>query len=312
MIKRNLKFSLFILGILFFLNILAWLAVFDLAKPQFLEVTFFDIGQGDAIFIETPKKHQILIDGGPSAVILEKLGKEMPFWDKSIDLIILTHPERDHLAGLIEVLKKYQVENILWTGIIRDTAEYQEWLKLIKEDSNPSTTFPLRRAPKANIFIAKNGQKIKAAKTVLDILYPFENLADQEFKNSNDTSIVSRLVFNNTSFLFTGDITQMVEKELSNSHELENIDSNVLKVAHHGSKTSSSEEFLKEVSPEIAVISAGKENSYGHPHSEVLERLENFGIKVLRTDQVGDIKIFSDGENLKYQFSNPNFQSSSN
>src|SRR3989339_2204598 len=110
-----------ILGVLFCFNILAWIGVWELSQTE-LEVTFFDVGQGDAIFIETPQNQQILIDGGPASIILEKLGREMPFWDRTIDLIILTHPEHDHMAGLIEVLKRYQVGNILWTGVVRDTA----------------------------------------------------------------------------------------------------------------------------------------------------------------------------------------------
>ena len=109
---KNRKFLFLILGFLVFSNLIAWIIVFDLGKVRFLEVIFFDVGQGDAIFIETPSYHQILIDGGPDSTILEKLSKEMPFWDRSIDLIILTHPERDHLTGLIEVLEKYKVENI--------------------------------------------------------------------------------------------------------------------------------------------------------------------------------------------------------
>jgi len=291
-----------ILGGLFCLNILAWIAVYEVSQPRFLEVNFFDVGQGDAIFIETPKRHQILIDGGPSSVILEKLGKEMPFWDRSIDLIILTHPERDHLAGLIEVLKRYKVENILWTGVIRNTSEYQEWIKSIQNE-------------KAKIKIAKANQKIILSKSdwglssawegggrvgvhnFIDVLYPLENLEGQTFKDSNNTSIVAKLVFGENSFLFTGDIDKSAEGKLIESGV--DINSNVLKVAHHGSKTSSAEEFIKEVSPEIAVISVGKDNKYGHPHQEVLETLAKYDITILRTNQDGDIKIISDGNNFK-------------
>jgi competence protein ComEC len=283
---KNFIFVIF--GILFCLNILAWLVVFDLNKPTFLAVNFFDVGQGDAIFIETPERNQILIDGGPSPLILEKLGKEMPFYDRSIDLIILTHPEFDHLSGLNEVLKRYRVENILWTGITRDTAEYQEWLKLISNE-------------KANIKIAKSNQKIKWSilnpDQYLKILYPFENLEGERFKDSNNTSIVSKLVFGENSFLFTGDAYKETEREILGRGV--DIDSDILKVSHHGSKTSTSEEFLKEVSPEIAVISVGKGNSYGHPHQEVLEILAKYGIRILRTDEIGDIKIISDGKVIK-------------
>ena len=283
----NKKIIFYILGVLFFTNILAWLVVFDLAKAQFLEVNFFDVGQGDTVFIETPQRHRILIDGGPSSIILEKLSKEMSFWDRTIDLIILTHPEADHLSGLNEVLKRYKVENILWTGIVRDTAEYKEWLKLINEG-------------KAKIFLAKDGQKISTRNVFLELLFPFENLEGKEFNDSNNTSIVGKLVFSDISFLFTGDIYKEVEKELIDGGV--DVDSDILKISHHGSKTSTSEEFLKEVSPEIAVISVGKNNSYNHPHQEVLEVLSKYGINVLRTDEQGDIKIISDGKN--YALSN--------
>jgi len=157
MTKNARKFVFGILGVLFFLNILAWIAVYDLVKPQFLEVNFFDVGQGDAIFIETPQRHQILIDGGPSSKILEKLSKEIPFWDRSIDFVILTHPDRDHLIGLIEVLKKYKVEKILLTGILKNTTEFLELKKEIEKDYNPPTTLPsFAWAPKLKIYIAQS------------------------------------------------------------------------------------------------------------------------------------------------------------
>ena len=289
MFLKNKKIVWIVLGVLFCLNLIAWVVVFDLSRPQDLKVVFFDVGQGDSIFIETPQGHQILIDGGPSSAILEKLAKEMPFYDRTIDLIILTHPEHDHYFGLFEVLKRYEVENILWTGVIRDTAEYQEWINLIEKEG-------------ANLLIAEAGQKIILQKDPLifmEILHPFENLAGQEIKNSNDTSIVTHLFFEDISFLFTGDIIKKVEAKLVEQGV--DLDSEVLKVAHHGSKTSSSLEFLEAVSPEIAVIQVGKDNSYGHPHPEVLANLEQFGIYILRTDKDGDIKIVSDGSNFKYE-----------
>ena len=273
-----------ILGGLFCLNILAWIAVYEVSQPRFLEVNFFDVGQGDAILVVSPQRHQILIDGGPNSIILEKLGKEMPFWDRSIDLIILTHPEKDHLAGLIDVLKKYRVENILWTGVVRDTSEYKEWLGSIQKE-------------KANIFIANSGQKVIMPRTFLGILYPFENLEEQRFKDSNNTSIVAKLVFGKNSFLFTGDISKSAERELLAKGI--DIDSDVLKIGHHGSKTSTAEEFIKEVSPEIAVIQVGQDNPYGHPHQETLETLTKYSIKILRTDKDGDIKILCDSQSLK-------------
>lgn len=265
-------------------NIAVWSAAYDLNRLRFLEVNFFDVGQGDSIFIETPKRWQILIDGGPGSRILEKLAKEMPFWDRTIDLVILTHPEADHLSGLIEVLKKYEVKNILWTGAVRETAEYQEWLKALKEE-------------KARIIIAKAPQRIVISRLVLEILNPIGDWQNKPLKDSNRTSVVSRLVFGNNSFLLTGDIYKEQEEEMI-LREV-NLDSDVLKASHHGSKTSSSREFIKKVSPTAVVIQAGKSNRYGHPHQEVLEILKKFGIMILRTDEQGDIKIISDGNNLK-------------
>jgi competence protein ComEC len=286
--KENEKFIFFILGFLFLANFFAWIVVFDLRSHKFLEVIFFNVGQGDSIFIETPIRHQILIDGGPSPKIIEKLAKEIPFWDRTIDLIILTHPEKDHITGLLEVLKRYKVENILWTGIVRDIPEYKEWLSLLEKE-------------KANSKIAKAGQKISCenCQWKIEIFYPFESLEGGEFEDSNNTSIVSKLIFGNSSFLFTGDIYKDVEESLIlTSFDL---NSKILKVAHHGSKTSTSEKFLEKVSPEIAIISVG-ENNYGHPNKEVLEILEKYGIRVLRTDREGDIKIISNGK--RYGVSN--------
>jgi len=280
-----------ILGILAGLNILAWIAVLELSFTQYLEVTFFDIGQGDSIFIETPENHQILIDGGPTSVILEKLGEEMSFWDRTIDLIVLSHPEHDHIAGLIEVLKRYKVENILWTGVLRDTAEYREWQKLINEEG-------------AQIHIAQAGQKINCSKFDseqlkfnLDILYPRENLAGKEVANTNNTSAILHLVYGENSFLFTGDAYQSVERELIDKGI--EIESDVLKVGHHGSKTSTASEFIEKVSLEIAVISVGKDNSYGHPHEEVLAILAKYGTNIVRTDLNGDIKFLCNFQSLK-------------
>ncbi len=279
-LKRE-KPLLFLIVFLIVLNFFVWQEVFD-SLDERLEVVFFDVGQGDSIFIETSQNHQILIDGGPGIGLTEKLEKEMAFWDKTVDLVILTHPEKDHIKGLIEVLKRYKVDNILWTGIVRRTDQYREWERILKEQE-------------FNVVIAKAGQKIEAGDVYIDILHPFKNLEGKEIKNSNDTSIIARMVFGTNSFLFTGDITSEIETELINKGVV--LNSNILKVSHHGSKYSSDKTFLGEVAPEAAVIQTGK-NPYGHPAEEVLQKLKKFGIYVLRTDKLGNIKIFSDGNNL--------------
>lgn len=276
---------LVVLIILFCFNILAWLTVFDLNRQGSLEVNFFDVGQGDAIFIEMPGNQQILIDGGPGSAVLEKLGEKMPFWDRTIDLLILTHPHDDHLSGFIKVLENYEVENVLWTGVLMETSIFEKWQEAIKE---------------TKVYIAQSGQKVIAGIVVLEILYPFENLENQKIKEVDNTSIVVRLVFGDNSFLFAGDAFQSVEKQLVGKGIF--IESDILKVGHHGSKTSSSREFIEEVSPEVAVISVGKDNKYGHPNQETLDTLTKYGIRIFRTDEQGDIKIISNSKN--YAISN--------
>jgi competence protein ComEC len=284
----NKKFYLYFICILILLNIYAWNEVFTLSVSDKLIVDFLDVGQGDSVFIETPQHHQILIDGGPDTTVLSKLQKLMPKQDRSIDLVMLTHPEKDHFAGLLEVLKRYKIDYVLWTGVARDTPEYKEWILLLELSEKKGT----------KVIIVEKGQEILVGNVIIDILYPKESLAGQELKNtSNDSGVVFRLVFEKNSFLFTGDISSKIEKEIV--EENSDIISNVLKVAHHGSKYSTPDELLNSVKPQIAVISVGKNNTYGHPTPEVLQKLDKFGIKVLRTDIDGDIEIVSDGETIK-------------
>jgi len=278
-----------IFGFLVVGNILAWKIVFDLSKPEFLEVNFFDI-PGEAILVQTPERNQILIDGGLDSKILEKLSKEIPFWDREIELLILTHPDIDHLGGLLEVLKRYRVKNIIWTGIVKKGTGYEEWKKLIEKE-------------KAKIEIAKAGKRVfcQDCQWEFKIFSPLLSLEGIEFKESNDTSVGGKFIFSKTSFLFTGDLSQTAEeKVLTRDFSLK---SEILKVAHHGSKTSTSEKFLEKVSPQIAIICVDKNNKHGHPHQEVLDRLRKNGVKILRTDLNGDIKIISDGEKI-YEVSN--------
>ncbi len=282
--SKKEKAFLILIGVLIFLNFFVWQEVFDLTDTR-LKVVFFDVGQGDSIFIKTDQNHQILIDGGPGNVLLEKIEKEMAPWDREIDLVILTHPEKDHIEGLIEVLKRYKIKNILWTGVKRETAQYKAWENILKEREFKTK-------------IASAGQRIKAGNVQIDIFHPFENKKGKDIKNSNDTSIVSQMTFGRNSFLFTGDITEKVEIELTEKRI--DLNSEVLKVAHHGSKYSSHQRFIEAVSPVIAVIQSG-ENSYGHPTPETLQRLEKSAIYVLRTDKLGDIKILSDGNNLQIE-----------
>ena len=281
------KYFAFLAGFLLLLNVFVWKDVFVLAGSHSLLVNFLDVGQGDAVFIKTPEEHQILIDGGPDSSALAGLSSFIPSWDRTIDVVILTHPEKDHMQGLIDILQRYKADYILWTGVKRTTPEYNAWLDVLSKQKSAG----------AKIIISEPGLRIKAGNVLINTLYPLENLESKQLKDSaNDTSIVSYLIFGRNSFLFTGDIGASVEKDIINSNLVGSLD--VLKVSHHGSKYSTSELFLKGVKPKIAVISASKTNPYGHPTPEVLQRLEKFGIQIKRTDQDGDVKILSDGNNI--------------
>ena len=276
-IKQKIKYLILI--ILFITVIFIWSVIFNFADSEFLEVYFFDVGQGDAIFIETPNKKQILIDGGPDKTILEKLNKEMFFYDKTIDLLILTHPDADHITGLVSVLEYYDIKYILTSGVEKDTAVYKEWRNLIKEK---------------NIFLilAQSGQKIFLDQDIfLEIIWPEQSLVESFSKNTNNVSVVGKLVYRDVEFLLTGDIEKKVENHLVNQNL--NLESDILKAPHHGSKTSSSFNFIKAVNPQISVISVGRDNRYNHPNNEVLGRLKES--LIYRTDKNGDIKILTDG-----------------
>jgi len=267
---------------LFLVASLIWLAV--IATPdRKLQVSFIDVGQGDAIIIQTPSRQQVLIDGGAqSENVCLALGNKLPFWDKSLDLVVLTHPEDDHLVGLIEVLRCYTVEQVLEPGIVRDTPAYQEWLRLI-DDKDIERTFARARQ------LIDLGDGIS-----IEVLHPQENLMEYTESDTNNSSIVLRLIWKDISFLLTGDICEKAEREIL--YRGYKLDSTVLKVAHHGSDTSTSSHFLAAVDPKVAVISVGEGNTFGHPGDETLARLDE--IKVYRTDEGGNITFTSDGERL--------------
>jgi len=222
----------------------------------------------------------------------------MPFYDRTLDLVILTHPDPDHLNGIIEVLKRYKVKEIIYTGVVPEDLR-QKGVDIIEKS-------------KAEKIIVKAGQRVDLGQTPLDskhlteqvyidILYPFEDITGQKFSDFNQTSIVCRLVYGKISFLLTGDAPKSAEYQLLAKQV--NLDSDILKVAHHGSKTSTTNYFLEAVSPAIAVIQVGRDNKFGHPHREVLDDLNQQNIKILRTDLLGDIKILSNG--MRYKIENP-------
>ncbi len=272
----------FIIGLIITLW-LAWLVAS--VRPVKFSLTFFDVGQGDAALIVTPARQAILLDGGPDRAILNKLGRTLP-WDKhDIDLMILSHPHADHLTGLLAVLQQYQVKQILMTGVIHTTPEYLEFLKIIK-------------TKQISVTLAKTGQIIKLAGEVeLEVVGPVESYQNRVVADLNAASLVVKLKYGTTQALFTGDQTRENELELLKTGA--NLSAQLLKVAHHGSRASSGLEFLRAVKPDYAVISAGAGNPFGHPAAETLQRLQELGAAVYRTDKAGDIEFVSDGRHWR-------------
>lgn len=276
------NYRIYVLSVLLLATIFTGYAVY-VESPSDLKVSFLDVGQGDAILINTSQHQQILIDGGPGKAVLRELSKEMPFYDRSIDVVIATHPDADHIGGLPDVLTNYNVGIVMEPGVESDTSIYKEFEKIIQEKN-------IKR------ILARRGMRIELSDgAYLLILFPDRNMVGSD---TNDASIVAKLVYGNTSFLFTGDSPKKIEDYLI-SLDAESLDVDVLKAGHHGSKTSSSESFVGYASPEYTVISVGTNNRYGHPNQEVLDTLNNFGAKILRTDLSGRIIFKSDGVNLE-------------
>ncbi|KKP80247.1 MAG: hypothetical protein A2271_02975 [Candidatus Moranbacteria bacterium RIFOXYA12_FULL_35_19] len=284
------KYSYFIL--LFLLAISLILAsIICNSQSRKLRVVFFDVGQGDAIML-SQGQNQILIDGGPSGKIeLEKLGRHIPFWDRKIEIVIATHPDQDHIGGLIDVMKNYRIGKIIDNSAESDSQVYKNYLEIIKNKNIE------RLKGKAGINI-----KIKDAD--LEILYPnavLENPPAGGSKNTNTDSLVAKLVYGESSFLFMGDLPIEKDSDLINKNP--NLKTQVLKVSHHGSKNATSEEFLDKIIPADAIISVGKNNRYGHPAGELLERLKARKINILRTDEKGDIEYICENK-LSCQMAN--------
>lgn len=254
-----------------------------LAPSDIMQVSFLDVGQGDAIYIRTPSGNDVLIDGGPDDTVIQKLHEVMPSFDHDIDLVVATHPDKDHIAGLIQVFENYLVKNFLHSesssGTSFDTS--------LKEAA--------RREHELKEIIARRGQRLlidPAHGIYLDILFPDQD--GSHFKETNDASIVSRLVFGSQSFLLTGDSPSSVEQFLVQSDGMF-LESSVLKLGHHGSNTSTSDNFLDYVQPHYAIVSAGRNNSYHHPHPTIVSRVTDHGTTLLSTISSGTITFKTDG-----------------
>lgn len=296
-----MKKKSFLLGASFGI-ILLFSLLFSLPDNR-LHLIFCDVGEGDAIYIRTSGNLDMLIDGGPNDQVLTCLGKHMPFYDRTIDIVALSHPQKDHLQGILSVIERYNVKYIVIGVEGNETEGYKRLLDGIAK----------KKIPVKHLY---RGDSFSFGEVKLSVLWPekqwvADNLSshvdDLSYLSNpqvlglstiqdkiNDFSFFIHLQYGSFDALFTGDGDDRVQSEVLKLGNLPDIE--VVKVPHHGSKKAFLPLFLEKIRPEYAVISVGK-NSYGHPTKEVIELLSNRAVKILRTDERGDIEVVSDGKN---------------
>lgn len=271
--------------LLFALSLGIWYTAFRVETHGLLKVSFLDIGQGDSIFITAPSGAQMLVDGGPGSKVLEDLSQEMPQWDRSIDVVLATHPDADHVGGLIEVLRRYRVGMVIESSVEGDTATWKSFQDVVEKSG-------------ARVVVAHRGQVLNLGKGArVEILFPDRLVPHVE---TNDGSIVARVVYGNTSFMLTGDAPRGVENYLVRLDGV-NLHADVLKAGHHGSKYSSGPLFLGFVDPAFGVFSRGCTNRYGHPAPEIVARFNQFGIPTDDTCKEGTVTFVSDGKEVLHK-----------
>jgi competence protein ComEC len=258
--------------------LLAWLATRGLPDGR-LHVYFLDVGQGDAVFVRTPHGQQLLIDGGPSpAALLTQLAGVMPFWDRSLDVVALTHADADHMTGLLAVLEGYRVDRVVDTPAVAADLAAAAWRAA-------------REGAARGHVMAERGLQLATDGANLAVLHPGAGAGPRA---GNDESLVLRLDFGQTSLLLAGDAEAQAEAEML--RENVPLHADVLKIGHHGSANATTAPFLDAVAPRMAVIQVGQDNRFGHPAASALERLA--GIPIFRTDRAGAIEIISDGRQI--------------
>jgi len=265
-----------------------------------LHVIACDVGQGDAVLV-TYKTSEILIDGGPNGNVLDCLDRHLPFWDRRLEVVIMTHPQTDHYTGLIDVFKNYKV-GVFVAGELDSSNQSYQVLKTLVRGSGTRVVNPT------------TGMKVIVSLIQLDIVWPNKTFVNDEVayispKNAgnvlgtyttkldpNEFSIVAIMSFQDFRGIFTGDIGPETEEKIIAENVLKSV--NYIKIPHHGSKNGLTENFLRILNPSVAVISVGHKNSYGHPNREILDMLTKYKVKTYRTDIMGDVEIVYDGEIL--------------
>ncbi len=282
--KQKMRVIIFFVLQFLAINLLFFLISQKINASEQLKITFFDVGQGDSALIDLGNNFQILVDGGPDSTVLARLGDAMPYYDRKIEMIILTHPDFDHLLGLIDVVQRYDVEYVFATNVLCESESCQIWQNLLQE----------KHIKVIDTFYGR--QIVFDEDTKIDFLYPFTDWAGKQISKYNDSSIVFKLVDGENKFLFAGDVELAGEMKMHNAGI--DLQADLLKVAHHGSKTSSSILFLEKVNSKWAVISVG-ENKWGMPNEEAMANLFAVGTNILTTRESGDIIVLSDGEKIE-------------
>ena len=271
--------------------ILAALGLLVIVQTQSLgklRLVFCDVGQGDGMLLITPSGKDIVVDGGPGTKIVDCLGENLPFWDRTIEMVVLTHPQKDHMEGLLSVLSRYKVKMIATTGVENETELFKAWQTAIKAEG-------------AKIYVPKAGDRlvldsVRGQTSSMDVLWPTSEKLEiwklAGLSELNKSSVVLRLQMDGFCAYLTGDIPKEILEGLIDGT------CQVLKISHHGSKTGTNQEILDSVKPAVAIIQVGK-NSFGHPHKEVIDLLTSKGVKIYRNDINGVIEVGSDGKNWR-------------
>jgi len=288
--KEKLKriFNNKVLALLLVAAVAVWLIV-AVRPDDRLHIYFCDVGQGDAILIKTPQNRQILVDGGPDDKVLKCLSQALPFYDHDLDLVMLTHPHADHMDGLMEVLRTYQIKKLIFWQVPYKSADFQEFVELARQKNLSvekvvaGEVLALDQRTRAEVWCPLSKEELGALAAPFD---PYDG------EDVNDSSIVLRLVCGNFEALLAGDSPKSVQQLLLQQGKVSASD--VFKVAHHGSSDGFDESFLTKLNPQLAIISVGANNRYGHPNQETLEELQNAGVETKRTDQDGTIEVVSD------------------
>ena len=274
-----LRRPLIIIGTLLCAALVLCVHEFMLLPDGHLHIYFMDVGQGDGALVVTPSGKQIVIDGGPAGgPELSEIAKHMPLTDHTIDLLVLSHPQLDHIFAFPDILRRYAVGHVLMTGITYKLARYDEFLALLKEKHVP-------------VWIADPSHDIDLGDgVVLDVVWPPPTLLGKEMKDVNNSSIVLRVMYHGSgAAIFTGDMEEKEERAALASGA--DVRATVLKAGHHGSKTSSGTGFLLAVHPTLVAISCGRNNTFGHPHKVILDRYKTLGIPFRVTAWEGTIEM---------------------